>query len=349
MIYKRYLFQEISKLFFLFLSAALLLLFLFDTSTHLNTFRHPGLPLWHILMYELTQVLKLFNHLVFFVLLISVLTLYTSLNRYREWIILTTCGLPKRKIVHPILGFATCIMLGLYAYNQWIAPYAHTWNHTFQESYLKQTLPPAVFAFTSPEDGSEFIYAHYDSASHTLEDVYWLRDASTIWHFKQLSLSTHTGHYVDQLTKDNKGWKIHQSHTVVPGIKLTWDLNMLRKKLLPLPSQSLWQLLSQINCSFYKLPDRTAKATAYALQELTLPMACLFVAVLPASFCLRFSRQAPIYMLFFWTLLGGICYLVMVSTSCILGSNQLVAPVLALCLPPVLLTICTVWSYARLH
>ncbi|MBS0623978.1 MAG: LptF/LptG family permease [Verrucomicrobia bacterium] len=349
MIYKHYLFRQISKLFFFFLSATVFLLIIFDLSARANLFRQPHMHFGIILLYELTQLMKLLNHLVCFVLLLCTVTLCTQLTRTRELIVLTTGGISKRSVLHPLLAFAVLVMTALYFNGQWIAPKANAWNHNFRSTYLKQQTAPTVSMLSLPQDDSELIYANYNAKQNTLEDVYWLKNSSTIWHMKYLDLKNHQGYFVDKLTKTNKGWKRVTSVASTESLPISLDNKALKSKILPLTSQSLSQLSHQTSLSVHKVPDRIAKTTAYFLQQLTLPLACLFAVLIPAPFCLHFSRQMPVYMLFFWTLLGGICYLVIVNTSSILGGSQLLAPVVAICVPPALLTIFSLWNYARLQ
>lgn len=106
MIWKRYLFKEFFKVFFLMIFCCYFLFVLIDYSAHTKTFHQPGIHFLDILIYYLFQFTKRAEMLITASTLIASIKVLTTLNVHGEITALVTNGLSLRRLLSPLL-FAT--------------------------------------------------------------------------------------------------------------------------------------------------------------------------------------------------------------------------------------------------
>jgi lipopolysaccharide export system permease protein len=115
MIWERYFFKEIAKVFCLFIFAFFLLYTVLDYSAHLQDFLHKSqLPILEIAIYYGAHFIKRTDVLLPVALLVATIKVLSSLNANRELMVLQASGIPLRKLMRPFLVFAgLCVVFNL--------------------------------------------------------------------------------------------------------------------------------------------------------------------------------------------------------------------------------------------
>lgn len=348
MIYKRYLFKEISKTFFAVLSGIFFGSCFLLSFSQFKSFSEAAMPMGDVLIFNLASFCLLLSIYVPISLLIATVKVYSSLNQRFELLALISCGLSPKKIISPFILFACLVMSFLYLSAQFLTPQAELWLKHFKSSSYNAYLQKCVHHFCNPSDDTDVLYATYDVKTHTLHDTYWIENPHKIWHFKSLDLNQHVGYYVDTLENKGQGWILTCSVPNLKNIPIQISKQHLKNEYLPLKAQSLSALSRYISLKLSTIPNKAAMATARFLLVATLPLSCLFAVILTAPLCFTFSRSLNVFIIFAVSLLIGACYLAVCNFSYILGSNQLIPPVVALLIPPIALSIGSIICYDRL-
>ncbi|MCH9609074.1 MAG: hypothetical protein S4CHLAM45_08370 [Chlamydiales bacterium] len=328
MIWKRYFVRELLPTFFLIIFSAYFLFILIDYSTHAKTFHQPGLTFIDTLQYYLYQFTQHAQILVTVALMLSTIKVLTTLNTRREIVALAAAGLSLKRLTSPFLTAAFICMVFLYANFQWIEPRATVKLEAFEAEYFKGG-EKAKTHETHLKDGSLLLYHHYDLKTHALYDLFWIKELNTIYHIKQLDLSSSLGHYVDLIERKGDFMSVEESFPSLLFPQMEIDTTtFLPKSLLQKMREPKWD-----TALFYKL---------------TIPFATLFAVVATFPFCLKFTRHLPTYFIYTFSLFGLISYFTIVQASVILGQSQVLAPLLAIMAPPIFVGTLIFWSYAKL-
>lgn len=349
MIYKRYLVKEVLKVFFGIVLALFLFFSIANLTAELKTFYAPNIRFYQIVAYQGAFFAEILPVLIPFVLLIASLKVYCSLASHKELVALTSGGISKQAIVRPLILVGCFLCLFLYVGEQWIFPYSSQWKATFNSEYLKKEAARKISQITLPNDAGEIIFSKYQPSTDSLIDAYWLKSAQEIWHFKEIDLPSRLGHFADHLVQQEGKWRVIESETSMTALPAAIATNKIRSQLVSIEAIPFSKLIERSKFSLKKIPNRSAKITTRFYHQLFLPMTCLFAVIIPAPFCLNFNRQYKPLSLFLWTLLGGICYLILVDVSCVLSRAQLLPPLIAMCTLPLCLCLWSVRSYARLQ
>jgi lipopolysaccharide export system permease protein len=340
MIWERYIFREIMKVFLLFLGCFFFLYSLVDYSLHMQDFIvDKRIQISHIAVYYFFQFVKRADLLVPLALLISTLKVLFSMNARGELIALQSSGLPTKKILRPFfyLGLL-CALFNLIS-AEFLLPSSLNFLDHFREKHFKHSHrghrkePIHVLPL---KDKSKIIYQSEDKEQKLFLDVFWIRSVDEIWRMQSLSSDPENpiGHYVDHLKRNTEGnFEKSESFEHFRFNKFKWQPDPTGKGSIPLENRKLSEL--------FRLMVQKTKTTAYEYPQVlthflfktAMPFLSLLVVIAGAPLCIRHSRNLPIFFTYAIALFGFIAFFTLMDAAVILGENVIVSPYLAVLLP----------------
>ncbi|MCC5832880.1 MAG: LptF/LptG family permease [Chlamydiales bacterium] len=346
MIWKKYIFKELAKVFFLFIGGFYFLYVLIDYSTHTKAFHKEGVGFLHTLIYYLLQFSNRAEILVPIALLIATVKVLTTLNMRNEVVALLSGGIAMKKLMRPFLFAAALAAALLYLNFQFIQPLSFTSLSAFEGSYFKQRSEEQSIGALTLTDSSVLIYQKYDPETQSFFDAYWYKNHDLIYRIQQLYPydKIPLGKKIDLLRREDGRLKRMETFETLTIPEIRFSQRALYSAIHPPRSQSLTQLFSNHSWS-RTLTDKEAETASVFLYKLTIPLASLLVVIAPAPFCLRFGRSLPVYLIYALSLFGIITFFTFVNSCVILGESQVIPPLWALLAPLTLFFGFFGWNY----
>lgn len=291
-----------------------------------------------------SALLELFLTLTF--LLASMRVLF-DLNEHRELVALQMAGLSRKRLLAPFFLFAAFISAICYINSQWFAPDAQDVADAFMIAHKplpKKTKRIHVYSI-SLEDDSELVYQSFDREKQELFDVFWIRTPSDIWHMKYLEIAPLQGRFVNHLTRNhNKQLEKSESFILKNFPELPWDEGAILQKFVPFENRPISALLAASASDSAERPS-VLSHLYYKLLVPLMPFLVLF-AIGPIS--IHFSRNRPLFLIAAKALFGFIALKVILDGMLILGENQVLPAVIAICAPIVLVLAFSLPSFVRM-
>ncbi len=108
---------------------------------------------------------------------------------------------------------------------------------------------------------------------------------------------------------------------------------------------SLWEHLPKAQ---EKLTDTKARALTSFYHKLVMPWLCLLAVIGPAPWCLKFTRQLPVFLIYLVSMITMVTYYLIMNSAIIIGENQVFPPIIAIGLPFSLYFFFFSWKYYKL-
>lgn len=336
-IWERYLLREILKVFFLFLGCFFFLYALIDYSMHMQDFiADKRIQIPHLLVYYFFHFIKRADLLIPLSLLISTLKVLFALNQRGELIALQASGLSRKKILRPFFFIGLLSVLFNLASSEFLLPSSLNFLDRFRQDHFKHYdrghRKEPVHAIRL-KDRSKIIYQTLDSEKKFFQDVFWVRSFDEIWRMKALSTDVENpvGFYVDHLKRGSEGnFEKVESFDQYRFDKFRWQPDPTGKGYIPLENRSLSSLLHMLvqktKTTAYEYPQ----VLTHFLFKTAIPFLSLLVVVAGAPFCLKHSRNLPLFFTYAIALFGFIAFFAMMDAAVILGENLVVSPYLAI-------------------
>lgn len=346
LIWQRYLFKEMLKIFLLFLGCFFFLYGLIDYSLHMQDFvLDKKIQIGHLITYYTAQFVKRAELLIPLALLIATLKVLFSLNTRGELIALQASGVPRKKLLQPlfllgILGLGFNLISGEYFLPSSLNQLDKFRKDHFRHSRHDNRRDP-VHMLTL-KDRSKLIYKEVDTANSVYNDVFWVRSIDEIWHMKTLSTDPTTPHadFVDHLERNKTGnfEKVESfDHYQFPKFRL--EVDPTGKGFIPSENRKISDLaqlcFKREKLTAYEYPQ----ALTHLLFKLVTPFLSLLVIAAGAPYCLRHHRNLPIFFTYAVALFGFIAFFALMDAAVILGENLTFSPYLAILLPFTLISL----------
>jgi lipopolysaccharide export system permease protein len=358
-IWRRYFFVELLKVFLLFMSCFYFLYVLIDYSVHSKIFQQDQISFWDIVCYYAYQFTKRAELLIPIALMISTIKVLTTSNLRNEIVALATGGIALKKIVRPFLYAAAFCSTLLYVNFQFLQPFSLSHLAAFEEHFFKERGKVRAAKKVNAlllEDNSLLIYQTYDQEKRAFFDTFWIKNCDQFCRIQSLFPyeTTPLGKYVDFLMRNPKGEMVKlASYEEISFPDMRFDTKALFSAVHPPRMQSIYQLAHslggrQTHFGLSKMQDREAEAAAFFYFKLSIPLACFLAVLGPAPYCLRFSRNLPVFLIYALSLFGIITFFTFVNSCVILGQSQVIPPILAIVIPQMVSFLILGWKYAKL-
>jgi lipopolysaccharide export system permease protein len=355
-IWERYFLREAGKVFFLFLFCFYGLYILIDYSSHAASFNyHHSTFRWsEIVLYYGCEFIKRQDILVPFAILVATVRTLCSMNVHNELVAMMASGIKLHTLLRPFVFIGICFTLLIYLSEEMLYPYALTEIKQIEDLHIKEKNKnndlPAVQQVLL-EDKTTLLYKNYDSARQLFLDVFWIKSLDEIYHMKQLYPYTATplGEFVDYLSRNKQGNIVPVEHRKMQKFpEISFNQKILRESLIMPEDRSLTELWN-------KQPQNSDHMTAKESQILTvfyfkmaIPWLCVLAVIGPAPFCVRFTRQLPVFFIYACSVFGLIALYLLMDALQLLGKRQVLSPALAIW--PIFLSISAVlgWRYSKI-
>jgi lipopolysaccharide export system permease protein len=287
-----------------------------------------------------------------FALLLATIKTLCQLNVRNELIALMSSGMKLKRLMRPFIYFGMICVAFMYVNLEYLQPWAITHIKKFEEyrflqkhkNELKNNLKSLTLA-----DGSVLLFHRVDDVTNSFYDVFWIKSIDHIYRMKQFFpfYDTPKGSYVDELKRDQMGEiALVNSYTEknFPEIKL--DSDSLKETIIQPNQFSLSKLVQTLQSQSSSVINKPSIETVFYFKML-IPWLCLLAVLGPAPFCLRFTRQLPIFFIYLGGVLAVVVFYLIINASVILGENDVIAPLIAIGVPFAFVGLLLGYNYAR--
>lgn len=356
-IWEHYFLQQFLRIFFLFLFCFYGLYVLIDYASHTSTLasHHVHIKGHEVARYYLYVFASRAEILIPLALLIAFIKTICSLNTHHELVALQASGFKLKTLMRPFLCIGFLCLLLMYLNEQFLLPEALKKLRRI-ESYTKHqkhrhsphlTARPLVL-----EDGSLLVFQDYDAAKEQFFDVYWIQSIDSIYRMKYLSphLPTPKGTFVDHLVRQPNGELIQQTADAEMTFPtMQFNSEIVQSTLLEPDILSLSELVKQTTSLSPELNEKESKVLTALYWKLVIPWLCLLAILAPAPFCVRFSRQLPIFLIYACSLFGLIAFYLLMDASQVIAKRQVIPPFWAIWSPFLSLFSFFSWRFIKME
>ena len=333
-IWSRYFYREIFKTFFLFVFCFYGLYVLIDYASNANHIRLKGFELLGYYFYEFSMRAEV---LIPFALLIATIKTLCKLNLSNELVALLTSGISLRKLITPFLISGLFFTGLMYINNQIILPNStKALKHLedLQKSHSKKKNYLGIQHLTL-EDGSTFLFQHFDQLEERFYDAYWIKNINEIVRIKYLYPQNQIpfGLEVEHLLRDkeeNLVLKASFSQQEFPQMR--FNQNVLKENIIQPDEQSLLSLWNALPAKAIE-SEKEARLVSSFYYKIFLPWLCLFAVIGPLPFCIQFSRTLSVFFIYALSIFGLVAIYLVFDAALILGERHVLPPLIALGTP----------------
>jgi len=340
-IWERYFLTQFFRMLFFFLFCLYGLFVLIDYASHAGTFSlHKGHLHWQdIVRYYLYVFVSRAEILLPIALLIAFIHTVCSLNTHSELAAFMAGGFSLKTLMRPFVLVGILAVTLMYANEQFLLPDALRKLRRIEDMAKHQKHRYSSEQGVSHlilDDKSLLLFQNYDSSLERFFDVYWIESTDSIYRMKYLSplLSGPIGYFVDHFVRGENGTLTQEKaykELLLPEIKFNQDLmqsTIFDPDILPLTE--LAEQAAEIPKGWNEKESKLL--TAY-YWKLAMPWLCLLAIIAPAPYCVRFSRNLPIFLIYAFSLFGLIAFYTFLDGAQVVAKRQVASPFLAVCSP----------------
>jgi lipopolysaccharide export system permease protein len=338
-IWERYFLGQFIRMFFLFLFCFYGLYVLIDYATHTSVLAHHQIqiPFYEIARYYLFVFSSRAEILIPLALLIAFVQTVCTLNSHQELVALMASGFKLKLLMRPFLTMGLICVLLMYLNEEFLLPEALRKLKRIEDATKHQKhrhSPRLAVRHVILEDGSLLIFQDYDTAKERFFDAYWIQSIDSIYRIKYLSpsLSSPIGFFVDHLVRQPGGELLQEAaYKEFTFSTMQFNPELLQSTILEPDILSLSELTTQTLEVSQELNEKESKILTAFYWKLTLPWLCLLAIIAPAPYCVRFSRQLPIFLIYVCSLFGLIAFYMFMDAAQVIAKRQVLSPLWAIC------------------
>lgn len=339
-IWGKYFIRETLKTSFLFLVCFFGVYVLIDYTNHASTFHHDHNRfdwLEFCIYYSCEFVLRSEVLIPFAVLLGTIKTL-CKLNSQNEIIAMLASGVTIRTLLQPFFVIGIVFTLLMYGSNEYLLPLAAQERKYLDDrrSYHKNLQAPPGAQHVILNDQSLLLFQNYDTARDQFYDVYWVRSTNDIYRMETLSPYSDPpeGTSVDHIVRDKSGVRlVKESNALQKFPDLSFNRQALMETVMPPEGLGLWPLWQKMPQHQVIQSEKEARIVATFHRKLVAPWLCLLAVIAPAPWCIRFSRNFPIFLVYACSIFGLIAIYIVLDATHVLARRQIFDPLKAIWTP----------------
>lgn len=339
-IWERYFLWETLKtsLFFIFCFYALYALV--DYASHTGNYHGIHFP-WHeVVFYYLYEFSTRLEVLLPFALLLGTVRTLCSLNVHHELIALQSCGMSLQRLMCPLIGLGLLSTGLLYLNMEYVAPTAlqrlSAIHDTRSEKKVKLNRKISAQHLVL-NDGSRLIFQNYNPTEGLFFDVYWIKSIDDIVRMQYLTPNfggVATGYLVDHIKRDANHQLVVVDSKQEEGFSgLQFNQTKLREKATSADELALSDLWDKLSVSSPAASEKEAQVVAAFYQKMILPWFCLLAVLGPAPFCLRVTRNLPIFFIYAGSIFALVSLYLIIDAAALLSKRQVLPAVWAVTIP----------------
>lgn len=356
-IWERYFYKQLLRNAGLFLLVFYGLYILIDFSSHLSgaNNHHSKLKSGEFVLHYLSEFSLRADILLPFALLIGTIHTLCQLNIHSELIALLAGGHSLNRLLRPFLITGLIGVAFLYINNEWLLPKALKASSGLDSKYAKSRSKSQDLTLAQSirlKGDALLIYKDFDPVTKQFFEVFFLPTLDEVWRMEILEPFSQPpkGYSVDHFQTENGTLAYQNKYASKVFPSLQFDEKNLTETLQMPKELSLSTLLRNTPDNSQALENEKAARTLTALyQKLALPWLCLLAIIGPAPFCLRFSRQLPVFFIFALGIFGLVALYLIMDAFILLGERQVLAPSSAIFIPMGLFLSFFLYRYSRLR
>lgn len=356
-IWERYFLKEMLKGFFFFLFLFYGLYVLIDYSSHSSSFHygHSHFKLYEIAVYYLCEFIERMEVLIPFGLLLATIRTLTNLNIHNELVALMASGVKIRTLLKPFILVGMAMVMLMYVNTQFWMPYAlQRMNHIDQKHRSQKNKSSQILAVQNLalKDKTSIIFQNYDSLEKKLIDVYWIRSINDVYRIKYLYPYNEipTGHLVDHLQRAPGGeLTIIATFDVKKFPEMQFHKRDLFQGMISPEDESLTDLWKKIPLRNAIMSEKESEIIAVFYHKMIMPWLCLLAVIGPAPFCMRHSRNIPLFFIYALSIFCLVAFYLILDSTLVLGKRQIAEPWLAVLVPFILCAGAASYKYVRIN
>lgn len=340
-IWERYFFWQLIKSASLFLLFFYGLYILVDYASHLSgsNSHHSKMGINELAIHYLSEFSERADILLPFALLIGTVQTLTQMNLHSELVALLASGFSLHRLLRPFLLTGLAGVFLLYLNNELLLPKAlkkisHLDSeHAKQKAKINKVTTAKALKF---ENGETLIYQDFDPIKKVFSDVYFLLSFDDVWHIETLDLFAEPpiGYFTDRFQSQDNILAYSGSSIRTEFPSLVFNEKQLSATLKTPNELSLSELMQDAYSESLALEnEKIARSLTALYQKLALPWLALIAVIAPAPFCLRFSRQLPVFFIFAFCIFGLVGIYLIMDAAIILGERQVLLPSIAIFAP----------------
>jgi lipopolysaccharide export system permease protein len=340
-IWERYFLKLFIRMFFLFLFCFYGLYVLIDYASHTSTLAHHQIqiPWVEVVRYYLFVFANRAEILLPLSLLIAFVQTVCKLNSHQELVALMASGFNLKLLMRPFLAMGLICVFLMVANEQFLLPHALRKLRRIEDATKHKKnrhTPQLAVNHVVLENGSLLIYQNYDTSKDRFFDAYWIESIDSIYRMKYLSPSSSipVGSFVDHLVRQPSGELLEEkAYDELPFPGMHFNPELLHSAILDPDILSISELATQVIDVSSELNEKESKLLTAFYWKLTIPWLCLLAIMAPAPFCVRFSRQPPIFLIYICSLFGLIAFYMFMDAAQVVAKRQVLSPLWAICCP----------------
>ena len=352
-IWERYFFFETLKVLFFFLFAFTGLFVLIDYASHTGHFHHHHIRLSfaETALYYVGELLQKSDAILPFACLVASIRVLTQLNVHNELVALLASGIKLKRLLRPFLWVGCLGVAFLYAGQEWLIPWSQDKAQALLEKHgsdtaLKLENPAAHFVLL--EDRTLMLYQTYSRHERRFWDAWWIPSIDHLVRIKTLELEPNIiGYDVETFRRLPSGILVSSGKKDQEAFP---HLHFNEKRLLETLTQPEDLSLSELASRLPKTAssEKEARIETAFYRKLFLPWLALFAIIGPAPFCLVFTRNLNLFLIYAASFFALFFLYVLFSAATTLAERQLISPFTAL-FTPFFFTLCFLTrSWSRL-
>lgn len=339
-IWEYYFLKQTLKIFLLFLVCFYGLYVLIDYAHNSSHFRQHGqIAVKDLMLFYAFEFVDKMDVLLPFALLIATIKTLCTLNANNELVALMTSGIRLKILMRPFLIIALCLTSLTYLSTEVFLPKALKQLRRIDETRAKEKQKknhyPMIQHLTL-EDESMVIFQNYDPSKELFFDAYWIRSPNDIYRIKYLlpHNSIPTGQYVEHLQRDQSGnFLIQEFHSEKQFPDMHFNKELLIETVIPPDELSLSELSKKTSAKKAISSEKESRILSIYYYKLAMPWLCLFAVIGPAPYCVRFTRNLPVFFIYAGSIFGLVAFYLIMDSALILGERQVLAPFWAIWIP----------------
>lgn len=356
-IWERYFLGEFIKTLLFFLSTFYTLYVLIDYANHTATFHryHIQFQWKEFFLYYLCEFAIRLEVLLPFALLVTTIRTLCNLNLHNELIALMSAGNSLKMLMRPFVMLGVICAGLMYLNNEFILPTAMQELKKIEESRSRESKKfrqDATVQHLLLEDGSTIVFGSYDSSHDLFLDAYWIRSLEDVYRIKFLSpnlLGIPHGEFVDHFQRGTKG-ELTKTEMIAaasfPGMR--FNRQTLFETINSPEEEALSVLSKMLPENSREMSERDALIQTTFYRKLIVPWLCVLAIIGPMPFCLRRTRQLPLFFIYAGSIFGLVAIFLILSTATLLGKRQ-IAPAAWTLFPPMgVFSGFFIWRFFRL-
>ena len=267
----------------------------------------------------------------------GIIKVVCGMNGHNELVALQMAGVSLERFVRPIFllgAFFTCLCLGNF---EFIAPKSLFFVDSFHMAHLKKgkKLEDKNIGVYLLKDNTKLVYQK-KTGPNELADVFWIRSTSDIWHMKRLNLEAipPLGFFADHLERNKKHlFEKTQSFKEQAFSQMDFSLSEAQEAKTPFETRSLSTLAFNLAKKEYSSRKERATLSAQLNYKLAASLLSLLIALSITPFCLKFSKNVPVFLISALSISGFIIFFISMDAAMILAENQALSPFFAIWAP----------------